>query len=855
MPLQQAYGMSTYSIAPNINIYDNNLRYAFSSPYTLRVYNLDKITTPIDISGICHRCTNLNHNLKLPPHIINADVAFFECGNLSMPVVLKNQNIDNAYGMFMGCYNLNNNIIIQDCILNNAEFMFEYAAANSNEIIINNVIINSAKYFMSYIYNSKGYTSKHFEINVRVNDAYGMFAYWNAINNNGPIYIDNSNFFIISANNDVFSSWDQLCGLFGSCYSWYLRNTNLYIGNGDYHSHGGSYLCQFGWADNCNFTIGDGHHIQYLFNFGNTFTTNRGTVQNCNFNFGNNWNYYGYSFDGAQLIDNCNFNFGDNYNNIEKVFYPSAGQDNRLIIRNTNVNFGNNYNNFKERIIHYTNYVIDCNFNLGNNYNNIEYCFRGDSYINCNFILGDNIKNIRYLFGASSNLIGDFYFKIGNNIEEISYLSELWQINHITLNSLSVILGNNINNLYLPIQLDVNYGKINKANIIVGNNINKIAFLISTPSIYDYSCSNFNISIGHNIDNIYGAIRYLGNNSKVFIGNNINYLGDFLSLGINAYHNQNYSLNNINTIDYTFLTLNNNSLYKGELRFSNVNYINGLIRGRSSSNNEYLDSNIYLNDVNTINQLIYYVNWINGTLYLNNVNHINGLIFYCNSFNKNIDFPSTLQSFNRICVSCDSFNQNFQIPRNVLYMDGTFYNCHNFNQNILIPENVQSLNRTFYDCINYNYPIIIPNNVKTTAYMLAECTKYNSPVTFADNSKVEYLTGMFDNCITFNQNLNIPSSAIDLSLMLNNCCNYNCDIRIYSTKVNNVWSMLNYDYYYVSRRVNIYVKNKSTTNSTIYKSNSSQSNSIINSSFRWSTNPSNECYYNSYYNIYVYYNL
>ena len=213
MSLQQSYGMSTYSIAPNINIFNYNLSYAFAHSSAFRIYNLDKITVPVDISCMCFGCSLLNHNLKLPPYMTNTYNAFAGCGNLSMPVILKNQNIDNTFGMFMGCYNLNNNIIIQDCIFNDASHMFEAAAAYSNEIIVNNVIINNAYNFMSNTLNCHEFSSKHFEINVKVNNASDMFFYWNT-RNNGPIYIDNSNFSIISANNNIFTSRDNFWGDF-----------------------------------------------------------------------------------------------------------------------------------------------------------------------------------------------------------------------------------------------------------------------------------------------------------------------------------------------------------------------------------------------------------------------------------------------------------------------------------------------------------------------------------------------------------------------------------------------------------------------------------------------------------------
>ena len=792
MSLQQSYGMSTYSIAPNINIFNYNLSYAFAYSNTFRVYNLDKITVPVNISGICFGCSHLNHNLKLPPYITNASNAFAWCRNLSMPVIFKNQNIDDTSGMFMGCNNLNNNIIIQDCIFNNASHMFEFAAAYSNEIIVNNVIINDAYYFMTDMYNCPGFSSKHFEINVKVNDASNMFLYWNTRNYNEPIYIDNSNFSIISANNNIFSSPSQLSYAYDRCDCWYLRNTNIYIGNGNY-SESVSEFCRFGWADNCNFTIGDGHSMRYFYNFvgGDPYYSNGGTVQNCNFNFGNNWNNCEWTFYETALIDNCNFNFGNNYNYIYHIFTEYKN----LTLINLNVNFGDNYNYFDEYTIQ-ANSIIDCNFNFGNNYNNILRSFNVGNFINCNFNFGNNIKNIYHIFDRTSGqkLFGDFYFKVGDNIEELTDLTSYsgLSIFDTVLNSFSFILGNNINNVYAPIKLNIGNGEINRGNIIIGNNINKIYHFIN--SFYSNNCSNFNISIGHNINNIYEAVNYLGNNSHVFIGNNINYLGSFLSFGSNVYHNQNYSLNNINIIDNYFLLFKENSLYKGELKFSNVNFINGLITGGYSLTAGYFNGNIYLNDANTINTLVNNTNWVdgnlylnnvnyinvlinsaswNGNLYLNNINHINGLIFYCNSFNQNIDFPSTLQSFNRVCVYCNNFNQNFQIPENVLYMDETFFGCTNFNQNIIIPNNVISLNRTFCECTNFNQNIIIPNSVKhfnstfynTNKYYSLYWHNYIKETTDFNNilSYTYMFTGWFDENYNANFNFIWPPNVINLA--------------------------------------------------------------------------------------------
>jgi hypothetical protein len=55
-----------------------------------------------------------------------------------------------------------------------------------------------------------------------------------------------------------------------------------------------------------------------------------------------------------------------------------------------------------------------------------------------------------------------------------------------------------------------------------------------------------------------------------------------------------------------------------------------------------------------------------------------------------------------------------------------------------------------------------------------------------------------------------------------------------------------------SRRINVHVPAGSTTNTVASYNNT---NSIVGKNITWTTNTSNKCYYNTAYNIYIYYDL
>ena len=85
--------------------------------------------------------------------------------------------------------------------------------------------------------------------------------------------------------------------------------------------------------------------------------------------------------------------------------------------------------------------------------------------------------------------------------------------------------------------------------------------------------------------------------------------------------------------------------------------------------------------------------------------------------------------------------------------------------------------------------------------------------------------------------------------MLFNCYNMAGNITIYAREINNFRNMLYGKYN--NRRVNIFVPNGSNTNTYMRTCNGSY-NSVAGAIIYWTTNTSNNCFYNAARNIYVY---
>ena len=126
----------------------------------------------------------------------------------------------------------------------------------------------------------------------------------------------------------------------------------------------------------------------------------------------------------------------------------------------------------------------------------------------------------------------------------------------------------------------------------------------------------------------------------------------------------------------------------------------------------------------------------------------------------------------------------------------------------------------FYSNSSFNDPITIGNNVKNVVQMLYSCTNFNqSPLIF-------------------------PYNVNNFSSAMGYCNNFEGNIYIENTYITNIRGMLQGTNNYKIK--NIYCPN------LYWFTQTSSSYSIVGQYIYWYSNPSNNCYYNMTYNIYLY---
>lgn len=129
----------------------------------------------------------------------------------------------------------------------------------------------------------------------------------------------------------------------------------------------------------------------------------------------------------------------------------------------------------------------------------------------------------------------------------------------------------------------------------------------------------------------------------------------------------------------------------------------------------------------------------------------------------------------------------------------------------------------FNRCYNFNQPMVFPNSISTLDNVFEHCWNYNQPTTFG--SQTLSLNNAFYNCKNMAQNITILSNRVQ----------YICG---FLNSKNN------------SKRVNIIIPAGNTTETTFR--NTSAQYSVTSTSISWTNDASNNCFYNTKYNIYIY---
>lgn len=311
-----------------------------------------------------------------------------------------------------------------------------------------------------------------------------------------------------------------------------------------------------------------------------------------------------------------------------------------------------------------------------------------------------------------------------------------------------------------------------------------------------------------------------------------------------------------------YINWNANILFSGMNNLTNWSFLNYLNFSYVTHGNGMFSNCRYLNN---FPDTIDFSNLNNGTYAFAN----------CSNLNQAFSFPN-LNNGRSMFSGCTNFNSIVTCGENLICTAGMFSGCTNFNQPFSFGNNVTLVTSMFSGCTNFNQPITLPNNINGDVYggctsMFSGCTNFNQPITIPYN--VQSCWSMFSNCQNFNQPVtfsNNYNANMNCMYMFNCCKNYNQRITYLPKKVNRFSYMfqsallpnMSYDFYAYhvpagTYYVNMFSGKNDTTRINLHArsfgfNNTNYKYSLIGKNITWTTNASNNCQYNTFYNIYLY---
>ena len=196
--------------------------------------------------------------------------------------------------------------------------------------------------------------------------------------------------------------------------------------------------------------------------------------------------------------------------------------------------------------------------------------------------------------------------------------------------------------------------------------------------------------------------------------------------------------------------------------------------------------------------------------------------------------------------NCSNLTGSPVCGNNVTNMINTYSHCYNLTGSPVCGNKVTSMYRTYHNCSNLTGSPVCGNNVANMRQTYYSC--YNltgSPVCGENVTSMDYT---YYNCYNLTGSPVCGNNVTSMYGTYYNCYNLANTGYFYSSKVNSVKNC-----FYkrdTSKQLSLYVPENSTTLTTCLTANSY---SLVGQSITWTNDmTTNNCYYNTTYNIYIY---
>jgi hypothetical protein len=230
---------------------------------------------------------------------------------------------------------------------------------------------------------------------------------------------------------------------------------------------------------------------------------------------------------------------------------------------------------------------------------------------------------------------------------------------------------------------------------------------------------------------------------------------------------------------------------------------------------------------------------------------------------QEFSIPDSVICIDGICQNCKQLTTAVCGP-NVTGMEAAYINCYNLTTAVCGPnvtdmarayqncynlttaecgEKVTKMYDTYSNCKNLTTAVCGPN-VTDMRYAYQNCTNLTTAVCGPNVTDMEYA---YSDCTNLTTAVCGPN-VTDMAYAYEGATNIQGNAYVYSPNIHaavKVFGNRN-----ISNMLNIYIPSNSTT-LTHFQSTNSQT-SIVASSITWTNSISNDYFYNTYYNIYIY---
>ena len=229
-----------------------------------------------------------------------------------------------------------------------------------------------------------------------------------------------------------------------------------------------------------------------------------------------------------------------------------------------------------------------------------------------------------------------------------------------------------------------------------------------------------------------------------------------------------------------------------------------------------------------------------------NVTNMNMTYYNCCNLTGSPVCGEKVSDMSRTYYNCYSLTGSPVCGEKVSNMDMTYYHCRNLTGSPVCGENVTNMSNAYKSCYNLTGSPVCGEKVTVMSRTYDSC--YNLTGSPVCGENVTNMSGAYSSCYNLTGSPVCGENVTSMYMTYYNCYNLTGNAYFYSANISDMGSCFHARP--TTKRLNLYLPANSTSLTTALINNNY---SMTGFSTTWTNDMvANKCYYNTYYNIYIY---